>query len=149
MRRHALTDKQWEAIEPLGAGKEGDCGVTGKDNRLFVDAVVWIAKTGAPWRDLPERFGHWDTVYKRFNRWAKSGRWQAIFEALSIDVDPTLLMMDSTIVRAHQHAAGALKKGEAKHWVAPEEDSPAKSTHLETREAVLCALSSLPDKQVT
>ena len=108
MYRHALTDVQWEIIEPLLPGKSGDRGVTAKDNRLFVDGVLWILKTGAPWRDLPEDYGNWNSVHKRFNRWAKSGVWKQVFQELALgEVDISCLMIDSTIVRAHQHAAGA------------------------------------------
>lgn len=113
MYRHALTDAQWERIKHLLPGKEEDCGVTAKDNRLFVDGVLWILRTGAPWRDLPERYGKWNSVYQRFGRWAKAGVWQMIFQDLALeDVDVSALMIDSTIVRAHQHAAGA-KGGKA------------------------------------
>lgn len=108
--RYSLTDEQYERLEPLLSGKSGDPGRTADDNRLFIDAVLWIARTGAPWADLPERFGKSDSVYQRFNRWAKQGRWEAIFEALQ-EPDAEWLMLDSTIVRAHQHAAGA-KKGD-------------------------------------
>ena len=113
MRRFELTDEQWEKIKYLLPGKEGDSGRTAKDNRLFLDAVLWTARTGAQWRDLPARFGNWNSIYQRFNRWAKTGRWQAIFEQMQ-DPDLEWLLIDSTIVRAHQHAAGALKKGETK-----------------------------------
>jgi transposase len=84
--------------------------VTAKDNRLFVDAVLWIGKTGAPWRDLPERFGKSNSVWRRFDRWATKGVWLRIFEALK-DPDLEWLILDSTVIRAHQHAAGAVKKG--------------------------------------
>jgi transposase len=107
--RHAISDEDFERIEGLLPGKATDPGVTAKDNRLFIDAVLWIAKTSAAWRDLPERFGNWNSVWKRFDRWAKKGRWQGIFEALR-DPDLEWLILDSTVVRAHQHAAGAEKK---------------------------------------
>lgn len=105
-RRHEITDQQWEAIKDLLPGKEGDPGATAKDNRLFVNAVLWIAKTGAPWRDLPERFGNWNSVFQRFNRWCKAGVFQKIMETLQ-DPDLGVLLLDSTMIRAHQHAAGA------------------------------------------
>jgi transposase len=106
MRRHEISDAQWNAIKDLLPGQEGDPGVTAKDNRLFINAVMWIAKTGAPWRDLPERFGKWNSVFQRFHRWCKAGVFQTIMEALQ-DPDLGVLLLDSTIVRAHQHAAGA------------------------------------------
>jgi transposase len=106
LRRHEIPDEKWEAICELLPGQEGDPGATAKDNRLFVNAILWIAKTGAPWRDLPERFGKWNTVFQRFNRWCKTGVFQAIMEKLQ-DPDLGVLLLDSTIIRAHQHAAGA------------------------------------------
>ena len=112
MTRRQLTNAQWQRIEQLVPGKEGDKGRHGEDNRLFVDAVLWIARAGAPWRDLPEEFGRWNSVFQRFRRWAKSGVWQRIFNALIENPDFEYLIIDSTIVRAHQHAAGA--KGGAK-----------------------------------
>jgi putative transposase len=110
--RRQLTNAQWQRIEQLVPGKEGDKGRHGEDNRLFVDAVLWIARAGAPWRDLPEEFGRWNSVFQRFRRWAKSGVWQRIFNALIENPDFEYLIIDSTIVRAHQHTAGA--KGGAK-----------------------------------
>ncbi len=107
--RHALTDREWSAIRELLPGKNGDPGGTAVDNRLFVDAVVWIARTGAPWRDLPERFGKWNSVFQRFRRWCKRGVWERVACALGGDEDLSVLLLDSTIVRAHQHAAGAKK----------------------------------------
>ena len=77
-RRHELSDEQWIQIEPLLPGREGDPGRSGKDTRRFVDAVIWIAKTGAPWRDLPERCGKWNSVFQRYNRWCKRGVWQRV-----------------------------------------------------------------------
>lgn len=77
----------WRRIEPLLHGKDSDRGVAAKDNRLFVEAVLWIARTGAPWRDLPDEFGRWHTVYMRYNRWSKKGVWQQIFDTLADDPD--------------------------------------------------------------
>lgn len=111
MIRRELTDAQWLRIEWLCAGKAGDKGRHGDDNRLFVDAVLWIARAGAPWRDLPPEFGGWNSVFRRFRRWAKTGVWERIFNALMEDPDFEYLIIDSTIVRAHQHAAGAKKGG--------------------------------------
>jgi transposase len=140
--RHAISDEQWERIKDLLPGKPGDPGVTAKDNRLFFDAVLWIAKTGAPWRDLPERFGNWYNVWKRMSRWAKKGVWERVFVALQ-DPDLEWLILDSTIVRAHQHAAGAPKKTAArrpKHWDAAEAAMAPRSMEWSTVSA--CPSSS-------
>jgi len=110
MLRLLLRDDQWVRIEPLLQGKAGDRGRTGADNRLFVEAVLWIARTGVPWRDLPPEFGPWNSVFRRFSRWADKGVWQKIFATLSKDADFEEVFLDSTIVRAHQHATGASKK---------------------------------------
>ncbi len=110
MRRHEIADEHWERIEGFLPGRAGDPGVTAEDNRGFVNAVLWIAKTGAPWRDLPERFGKWNSVWKRFDRWSGKGIWLRVFEELK-DPDLEWLILDSTVIRAHQHAAGAVKKG--------------------------------------
>ena len=112
MIRRELTDAQWARIEKLVPGKEGDKGRHGEDNRLFVDAVLWIARTGSPWRDLPDEFGNWNSVFQRFRRWAKKDVWESLFKALVENPDFEYLIVDSSIVRAHQHAAGA--KGAAK-----------------------------------
>ena len=108
MNRNVLRDDQWLRIEPLLPGKATDCGVTAKNNRQFVEAVLWIARTGAPWRDLPAEFGHWHRVYVRYNRWSKKGIWKAVFEELSDQPDLEYLMVDGSIVRVHQH--GTSKK---------------------------------------
>lgn len=108
MRRYELSDEGWERIKDLLPGKEGDPGCTADDNRRFLNGVLWIARSGAPWRGLPQRYGHWNSVYQRFNRWARKGVWKHIFEALQ-DPDLQQLMLDSTMVRAHQHAAGQKK----------------------------------------
>ena len=110
MVRNLLTDGQWKRIEQMLPGKPGDVGRTGADNRLFVEAVLWIARTGSPWRDLPGEFGNWNSAYVRFARWSRAGVWQRVFAALAKDADFREVMIDSTIVRAHQHAAGAQKK---------------------------------------
>jgi len=105
--RTVLSDTQWDRIKGLVPGKESDRGVTGRDNRLFVEAVLWVARTGAPWRDLPAELGNWNSVWKRFWRWSKAGVWESLFKALADDPDFEYVMLDSTIVRAHQHSAGA------------------------------------------
>ena len=80
LRRHEIKDEDGDRIRDVLPGPPGDPGVTAKDNRLFINAVLWIAKTGAPWRDLPERFGHWNSVWRRFDRWARKGVWQRVFQ---------------------------------------------------------------------
>ena len=108
MPRTVLRDDQWRRIEGFLPGKATDCGVTAKDNRLFVEAVLWIVRTGSPWRDLPTDFGHWHRVYVRYNRWSKKGVWERIFTTMSDDPDLEYVMVDGSIVRVHQH--GAAKK---------------------------------------
>ena len=107
MDRSLLSDEQWERIAPLVPGKPGDPGRSGRDNRLFVEAVLWMARTGAPWRDLPKSFGKWNSVSKRFRRWALKGVFDRLFEALSGEPDFEYALIDGTIVRVHQHGAGA------------------------------------------
>ncbi len=110
MERQEVSDALWERIEPHLPGKAGDPGRTGRDNRLFVEAVLWLARSGAHWRVLPKEFGRWHTVCQRFNRWCRNGVWERLFAALSDDADFEYILVDSTIVRAHQHSAGATKK---------------------------------------
>ncbi len=112
-QRYALRDDQWARIEGLLPGRAGHVGGTARDNRLFVEAVLYRYRAGIPWRDLPERFGPWKAVHTRFSRWAASGTWARVFAALSADADDEYAMLDATIVRAHQHSAGARKKGAA------------------------------------
>lgn len=107
MDRCVLTDEQWERIAPLLPGKAGDPGRSSRDNRLFLEAVLWRVRTGAPWRDLPERFGHWSSVWKRFRRWAKKGVLEQIFNELSSDPDFEYTLIDGTIVKVHRHGPGA------------------------------------------
>ena len=107
MDRTVLSDAQWDRLAPVLPGKDGDPGRSGTDNRLFVEAVLWVARTGAPWRDLPSAFGNWNSVFRRFRRWAQKGVFDLIFKALSGDPDFEYVMIDGTIIRVHQHGAGA------------------------------------------
>ena len=102
-----LRDDQWERIAPLVPGKVGDPGRSGADNRLFVEAVLWIVRVGAPRRDLPKDFGNWNSVFQRFRRWVRSGVFDQLFGALSTDADFEYVIVDGTIVRVHQHGSGA------------------------------------------
>ena len=106
MARSQLDDRQWAKIEPLlVSGRRG--GRPPKDNRNFIEAVLWWRRTGAPWRDLPDTFGPWKTVFNRFDRWSKTGKWSRLFQALQTERDDEWHSIDSTINRAHQHSAGA------------------------------------------
>lgn len=105
--RFVISDDQWALIEPHLPGKVTDCGVTARDNRLFVEAVLWRVRVGAPWRDLPPGFGAWNSVFRRFRRWARHGVFERIFEALSGDPDFEYALIDGTIVSVHQKASGA------------------------------------------
>ena len=113
MRRYALREDQWDVIKDFLPGREGHVGGTAADNRLFVEAVLYRYRAGIPWRDLPERFGDWKIVHQRFSRWAKSGVFSRIFKELASDHDNEYMMIDATIVRAHQHSARARKKRRA------------------------------------
>jgi transposase len=128
MKRYELTDDEWDSMKDLLPGKPGDPGGQAEDNRLFVNAVIWIARSGAPWRDLPERFGLWNSVFQRFNRWAKAGVWQRVMQTLQ-SPDLQAILLDSTVIRAHQHAAGSPKKKRmTKRSVALAADSAANCT---------------------
>ena len=106
-RRYGLRDEQWKKIENLLPGRTETVGVTAKDNRLFVEAVLYRYRAGIAWRDLPERFGDFRVIHTRHMRWSRSGAWQRVFEHLAKDADNEYAMIDATIVRAHQHSAGA------------------------------------------
>ena len=122
VKRYELTEVQWLRIEGLLAGKPGDPGRTGEDNRRFVNAVLWVLRSGARWSDLPERYGKWKSVHTRFTRWAKKGVWERVFESLTGDLDDQYLMLDTTLVRAHQQAATGKGGPRIRLWGAPEED---------------------------
>ena len=108
-KRYALRDDQWTRIKDLLPGREGHVGVTAKDNRRFVEAVLYRYRAGIPWRDLPARFGDFRVVHLRHTRWSRRGVWQRVLAHLSADADNEYAMLDATIVRAHQHSAGAKK----------------------------------------
>ena len=120
IRRYGLRDDQWDRIRNLLPGREGHAGGTAKDNRLFVEAVLYRYRAGIPWRDLPERFGDYRVIHTRHMRWSRSGVWQRVLDHLAKDADNEYAMIDSTIVRAHQHSAGA-KGGTAKRSVSDDQ----------------------------
>lgn len=121
-KRYELSDAQWDRIHQMLPGKSGDRGRTALDNRNFVNGVLWVLRSGARWSDLPERYGKWKTVHKRFTRWAKSGVWEKVFESLLKDRDNLYLMLDSSLVKAHQQAATGKGGDATRLWGVPEED---------------------------
>src|SRR5215207_8828478 len=138
--RHAISDADWDRITHLLPGQRGQHGGVAKDNRRFLDAVLYVARTGIPWEDLPARLGHWNSQWRRFDRWAKQGRWDPILAALR-DPDLDVLVLDSTVIRAHPCAAGAKKNGTARAgrtgrpWAAAAAASPPRSTSRSTARA--------------
>ena len=117
MPRRILSDSQWQRIAPMLPGKDDDPGRTARDNRDFLEAVLWIVRTGAPWRDLPAEFGLWNSV---FRRWTLKGVFEKVFQELSADADFEYVLIDGTIGRLHQHGAGAKGGLALRPSVAPE-----------------------------
>jgi len=110
-KRYEVSDEEWERIMDIfPPERTGKPGRPSGNNRTALNGILWIARSGAPWRDLPDRYGSWSTLYDRFARWTETGVIEKVFETLTVDADMQDLSMDSTVVRAHQHAAGA-KKG--------------------------------------
>src|SRR5947207_13364725 len=101
MDRLVLNDASWDRMSGLIIGRPDQKGSTGRNNRMFVEAVLWIVRTGSPWRDLPDVFGPWNSAFRRFSRWSRKEIWWRIFAAMSDDEDFEYLIVDSTIVRAH------------------------------------------------
>ena len=101
MPQRIIGDSQWERVAPLLPGKDGDRARSAKDNREFLEAVLWIARTGAPWRDLPNEFGLWNSVFRRFRRWARKGVFERVFKALSADAGFEYVLIDGAIARLH------------------------------------------------
>ena len=106
--RHDISDKLWALLEPLLLGRKGTWGGNARDNRRFINAVFWILRTGAPWRDLPPDYGDWKNVHRRFCRWRDKNVWEHILESLINEPDFEWLMIDASFVKAHRHAAGAV-----------------------------------------
>jgi len=132
MRRHALTEEQWLRLQKvLLEQKIGPASTLG--DRQFIEAVLFRAKTGMPWRDLPERFGPWKSVYNRFNNWAKRGHWATIFKELQLEIDDVGSIVDGSVVRAHQDASGGKGGSSEMLWAALEEVFRPSSTPSSTR----------------
>jgi transposase len=130
--RYDLTDFEWSVIEPvLPMDRRGP---KPRDNWRVLNGIFWVLRTGAPWRDLPERYGPYTTAYNRFNRWRKAGIWNHLMDAIVKAYDGKVQMIDSSIVRVHQHASGAKKSVEIVVWEA-EAASPRKSTRGSMRKA--------------
>lgn len=129
MQRHALTDDQWRRLQRvLPKQRTGPVA----NDRLFIEAVLYRAKTGVPWRDLPERFGPWKSIYNRFSNWAKHGHWAAIFRELQLEIDETGSIVDGSVVRAHQDASGGKGGSSEMLWAALEEAFRPSSTPSST-----------------
>lgn len=124
--RHALTDAQWDLLSVVLPRRRGPAPTLG--DRLFIDAVLYRLKTGVPWRDLPKRFGPWKTVYNRFSLWSRRRHWEAIFKHLQIEFDEEGVLLDASVVRAHQDASGGKGGSSATLWAVHVVDSPRKST---------------------
>lgn len=149
MKRHEVSDEQWEVIQPILPKRTATTGRRPSDPRVMLNGILWILRTGSPWRDLPERFGPWQTVYDHFSNWRKQGVYDRILEALHIRLDADgaidwdLWCIDGSSVRASRAAAGASKKAtgvtrtsrKTTLWAAREADSAASSTWLLTVEA--------------
>jgi transposase len=132
--RRELTDEQWARLRPHLPAQKPATGKPNRDHRTIVEGMLWRLRTGAPWRDLPERYGPWQTVYSRFRRWQRAGVWDRALAALQAEgdaageLDWALHFLDGTTVRAHQHAAGAKKGAVTRRSAAPAAASPPKST---------------------
>ena len=118
-KRYELTEEQFETIRTLLPGKAGDPGRTAEDNHRFINGVMWVLRSGAHWQDLPERYGKWKTTHKRFSRWAKNGVWEAVFTRLLTDPKNDYVMIDSTLVKAHQQAATGKRGRGSRLWGDP------------------------------
>jgi transposase len=129
--RYDLTDFEWSVIEPLVPMDRR--GPKPRDNRRVLNGIFWVLRTGAPWRDLPERYGPYTTAYNRFNRWRKAGIWDRLMDAVVKAHDGKVQMIDSSIVRVHQHASGVKKRVEIVVWAEAEAGSPRRSTRGSTR----------------
>mgnify|MGYP003678327642 CR=1 FL=1 len=121
-KRYELTKEQYERIGPLLPGKKGDPGRTAQNNHDFINGVLWVLRSGAHWHDMPERYGNWKSVHKRFSRWAHKGIWEAVFERLLKEPRNDYVMIDATLVKAHQQATTGKRGRVSRRWGDPVED---------------------------
>lgn len=135
--RYDLTDFEWSVIEPLLPMDRR--GPKPKNNRQIINGMFYVLRAGSPWRDLPERYGPYTTVYNRFNRWRKAGIWDRLMDAIVKAHDGKVQMIDSSIVRVHQHASGVKKRVEFVVWAEAEAASPRRSTRASTQKAARSA----------
>jgi transposase len=135
--RYDLTDFEWSVIEPLLPMDRR--GPKPKNNRRVLNGIFWVLRAGAPWRDMPERYGPYTTAYNRFNRWRKAGIWDRLMDAIVAAHGGKVQMIDSSMVRVHQHASGVKKRVEIVVWGTAEAGSPRKSTRGSTRRAARSA----------
>jgi transposase len=131
--RYDLTDFEWSIIEPLLPKDRR--GRKPGNNRRVLNGIFWVLRAGAPWRDLPERYGPYTTAYNRFNRWRKAGIWDCLMDGIVKAHDGKVQMIDSSIVRVHQHASGVKKRVEIVVWGEAEGASPRRSTRASTPKA--------------
>lgn len=138
MRRHELTDQQWEKLKPFLPPQKPEVGKPNEDHRRIINGILWKLKTGAPWRDIPEQYGPWSTVYSRFFRWRNQGIWDRILSALESrgdaqgEVDWDIHFVDGTIIRAHQHAAGAKQSEPEKDALGYSQGGFSTKVHIRT-----------------
>ena len=143
MHRHALTDEQWRRLQRvLPPQRTGPAALRG--DRLFIEAVLFRAKTGMPWRDLPEHFGPWKSVFNRFSNWAKKGHWAVVFKELQLELDEVGSIVDGSVVRAHQDASGGKGGSDATLWAALEEAFRQSSTPSSTPKVARSTSRSRP-----
>lgn len=145
--RHALTDAQWDLLSGLLPRRRGPAPLL--SDRVFIDAVLYRLKTGVPWRDLPKRFGPWKTVYNRFSQWSRRRHWEAIFKQLQVEFDDEGVLLDASIVRAHQDASGGKGGSSAMLWDVRVVDSPRRSTRSSTRTDGHSTSRSRPDSSTS
>ena len=155
IRRHELTDNQWERLQPLLPPEKPMTGRPNKDHRIIINGMLWIKNTGAPWRDLPERYGSWKTVSNRFYRWRKAGIWDKILAALQQDANAkgnlqwAIHYIDGTIVRAHQHAAGAKGGHQTRKRLAAARAGSARKSTYDVKGQVNRSCSNSPQASST